>query len=130
MKDGEDGGQLPFKLKTVTLGTFEDEPQTSCVIEHTDEMPQEQSGGKRPSGANQTLVYDTLQAMSAGGSVNLEDLMEGVKLKMPKPEGRDQRVRNAERALTGLISKGLAFMQGEDRVSLTSVVEVSETEWP
>lgn len=115
---------MPFKLKTVMLPSLEGEDvETSCVIEHTEQEPQASSGRAKPSGAHQILAYDTLKVMSAGGSVNLEDLMLGIVAKTPKTEGRDFRRRNAERALHSLIAKKLAFMQGEDRVSLTTAIE-------
>lgn len=127
-KDGADGEKLSFRLRTVELPGFE-EVETSCVIEHTEETMPRAESNRRPQGAMQILVFDTLKVMSAGTSVNTEDLLEGVLTKLPRPEGRDTRRATILRALTGLVSKGLAFMQSEDRVSLIRPVEVEDNSW-
>lgn len=127
-KDGADGEKLSFRLRTVTLPGFE-EVETSCVVEHTEEIMPRTEPNRRPQGALQILVFDTLKTMSAGTSVNVEDLTEGVLLKLPKPEGRDTRRGTVLRALTGLVAKGLAFMQSADRVSLIRPVEVEDNSW-
>lgn len=131
MKDGSDGESLSFKLKVVPLGlTPEGEEESSCVIEHVEEAPVTPSGKQKPSGAHQVALLDVLKIMAPSGSVNIEDLMAGYKKKMPAAEGeRDRRGRSGHRALEGLIAKRLAFMHGEDRVSLTSLVTSGDEGW-
>lgn len=102
---------------------------TSLVMLPAEPPQTARSSKKKVTAPNQRLVLDVLRTMSAGGSVNQEDLIEGVKTKLPKPEGRDIRRRTIERALTALCASGVVFMQGEDRVSLTNIAEVGEEEW-
>lgn len=128
MKDGTDGVRLPFRLNTVALGFDPDgEEESSCIIEHVVDSGDVRRARVKPTGAVQTLAFDTLQATAAGCSVALDDLCKAVVEKMPKGEGRDQRKRDVIRAVTGLAAKKLAFMQG-DRVSLTPIL-AGEGEW-
>lgn len=131
MKDGSDSESFSFKLKVIQLGVnAEGEEESSCVIEHVDSAPQEAGGKQRPQGPHQQAIYDVLRVVAPSGSVNLEDLIEGYKKKMPRNgEGRDRRARDAERALQGLCAKRLAFMHGEDRVSLSSLVVSGDDGW-
>ncbi len=131
MKDGSDGETFGFKLKVVPLGFGPDgEEENSCVVEYVDTPPEAARTGKqRPAGV-QIVMLDTLKVMAPSGTVNKEDLFEGYKKKMPKTsDGPDRRRRDAQRALEGLIAKRLAFMQENDRVSLTSLVTSSEKDW-
>jgi AAA domain len=131
MKDGSDGESFAFKLKVIPLGHDADgEEESSCVVEHIDAAPQEQRTGKqKPGGRHETSLYDVLKTVAPSGSVDLEDLVEGYLAKMPKGEGKDNRKRDAKRALENLIAKKLAYMQGEDRVSLTSLVTAGDEGW-
>jgi AAA domain len=133
MKDGTDGINLAFKLKVVDLGeNSEGEPESSCIIEHVDTAP-EASGAPRkqkPGGSREQILLDLLRLMAPSGTCNEEDLFKAYRAKVPKGEGRDQRVGHARVALTGLIAKKLAYKHGEDRVSLTSLVTSGgEQEW-
>jgi AAA domain len=130
MKDGSDGETFAFKLKVIPLGFDADgEEESSCVIEHIDAAPQEQRLSKqKPSGACQTLVMDVLRTVAPSGTVDLDDLVEGYVARVPRTEGKDNRRRDAKRALQDLIAKKLAYMQGEDRVSLTSLVTTGNEE--
>jgi hypothetical protein len=122
MKDGSDGAAFSFKLKVVPLGeNDEGEEESSCVVEHIESAPVEASKHQRV-GPREAIVLDLLKVMAPSGTVAQEDLIEGYKAKVPKPDGRDQRRAHATVALTSLVSKKLAFMHGEDRVSLTSLV--------
>lgn len=117
---------MPFRLRTIGLPANADgEPESSCVIEHTEEEKELSGGRQRPTGAHQILALDTIKMMAAGGSVNVEDLIEGILVKTPKPTGggRDMRRRNAERAVHALVAKKIVCMQGEDRVSMTTAIE-------
>jgi hypothetical protein len=131
MKDGSDGESLSFKLKVVELGLDDDgEAQSSCVVEHVDAEPAVLPSGKqKPSGGHQQAMYDILRVMAPSGTVAYEDLVAGYVAKMPKGEGKDRRSRDAKRALEQLISKKLAYMHGEDRVSLTSLVTSGDDGW-
>lgn len=130
MKDGTDGESLSFKLKVIPLGEVDGEEESSCIIEHVESAQEVHSGGKqKPRGAHETTILDTLKTMAPSGTVNLDDLVEGYVAKMPRSDGRDNRKRDAKRALGNLCSKKLAFMHGEDRVSLTSLVTTGDEGW-
>jgi hypothetical protein len=131
LKDGSDNESFSFKLKVIPLGLNADgEEESSCVIEHVENAPGEGHGKQKPSGPHQVALLDMLKIMAPSGSVNYEDLVAGYAKKMPPSEGpRDRRKRDAQRALDGLIAKKLAFMQGEDRVSLTSLVVAGDDGW-
>lgn len=132
MKDGTDGESFPFKLKVIELGVDVDgEPESSCIVEHVEASEAPASSGKqKPSGRHQVLVLDILKTMAPSGTVNIDDLVAGYVAKMPKSEGvKDNRKRDARRGLEELIAKRLAYMHGEDRVSLTSLVTAGNDEW-
>lgn len=130
MKDGSDGESLSFKLKVIELGLDADGVvESSCVIEHVDSAPVETSGKQRPSGRHQIAMLDMLKIMAPSGTVNYEDLIAGYMKKMPPGDGKDNRKRDAKRAIEELIAKRLAFMHGEDRVSLTSLVTSGDEGW-
>lgn len=132
MKDGTDGSTYSFKLKVIELGVDSDgEVESSCIVEHVEAAPQDASTGskQKPTGRHQQLMIDTLKTVAPSGTVNLEDLVAGYVAKTPKGEGRDRRRRDALRALEELIAKRLAYMQGEDRVSLTSLVTSGDEGW-
>lgn len=132
MKDGSDGESISFKLKVVPLGVDSDgEPESSCVVEHVENAPDEAPKGKqKPSGRHQQAMLDMLRLMAPSGSVDFEDLVAGYAAKMPKgAEGRDNRKRDAKRAVEELIVKRLAFMHENERVSLTSLVTSGDNGW-
>lgn len=132
LKDFEDGATFAFKLKVIALGVDADgEPESSCVIEHVDRAPDVSGGGKqRATGRHQLTMYDILKVMAPSGTVNYDDLVAGYVAKMPKGgEGRDNRKRDAKRAIEELITKRLAHMHAEDRVSLTSLVTSGDDGW-
>jgi hypothetical protein len=132
MKDGTDGESFSFKLKVIPLGVDADgEPQSSCVIEHVEAPPAEKGSGKqRASGRHQLTMLDVLKTMAPSGTVNYEDLVAGYVAKMPKgASDRDNRKRDAKRALEELITKRLAHMHDNDRVSLTSLVTTGDDGW-
>lgn len=131
MKDGTDGETFAFKLKTVPLGfTPEGDEESSCVIEHIRDQPEEAKSGKqKPAGAHQIALLDMLKLMAPSGTVNYDDLVAGYVKKMAPGEGRDMRGRDAKRALDGLIAKRLAYMHENDRVSLTSLITSGDDGW-
>lgn len=132
LKDGADGESFSFKLKVVELGRDADgEVESSCVIEHVDAPPATQGMGKqKASGRHQLTMLDILRTMAPSGTVGYEDLVAGYASKMPKGDGeRDNRKRDAKRALEELITKRLAHMHDNDRVSLTSLVTTGDDGW-
>jgi hypothetical protein len=130
MKDGSDGETFAFKLKVIPLGEDADgEEESSCVIEHVEAPPEARGSTKqKPSGARQSQMFEVLRTMAPNGTVNYEDLVNGYVAKMPKGDGKDNRKRDAKAALQDLIGKKLAYMHGEDRVSLTSLVTAGTNE--
>lgn len=130
MKDGTDGINLAFKLKVVDLGVnTEGEPESSCIIEHVDTPTDGAPSKPGRLGPREAIMHGLLKVMAPTGAVNETDLFEGYKAKVPKGEGRDQRLNHARQALTGLIAKRMAYMHGEDRVSLTSLVTTGLEGW-
>jgi hypothetical protein len=131
LKDGTDGESFGFKLKVIPVGFDADgEEETSCVVEHVDALPQEKGSKQRASGRHQIMMLDTLKTMAPSGTVNYDDLVDGYIKKMPQSgERRDNRRRDARRALEELIAKRLAHMHGDDRVSLTSLITAGDDGW-
>ena len=125
-----DGNSFAFKLKVVPLGPNADgEEESSCVVEHVEaEQAPTGIGRQKPTGTRQVLMYDILRTMAPSGTVALEDLVQGYRAKVPKGDGEDNRRRDAKAALKDLIAKKLAFMHGEDRVSLTSLIQTGDVE--
>ena len=125
-KDGAGGMVWPFRLRNVTLGIDADgDPLSSCVIEHTDDLPPGEGTSKqKPTGKYEPIVLEELRKMVTPEAphVDAEDLYNAALKKLAPDEsaaGRDMRKRNAKRGLEGLVAKHLAFMQ-EGRVSLSS----------
>ena len=130
MKDGEDGAAWNFKLKPIILGVddYGDE-ESSCIVEHIEQAESPVVVKAKPTGKNQVPLYEVLKVMAPSGSVDYDDLVAGYIRKMPRGEGRDNRKRDAKRALEELIAKKLAFMHGDDRVSLTTSIKLDDGEW-
>ena len=131
LKDGVDGEQFSYKLKVIELGEVDGEMESSCIIEHVENAPDAAPSGKtRPSGRHEIGMFDMLKVMAPSGTVNYEDLVAGYVAKMPKgSEGKDNRKRDAKRAVEGLIAKRLCYMHENDRVSLTSLVNSGDDGW-
>lgn len=126
LKDSIDSESFSFKLKVVELGfNTEGEAESSCVIEHVENTPEAAPTRQKPQGPHQVVVYDMLKIMAPSGTMSVEDLMAAHKSKMPA----GGRKRDGERALEALCAKKLAFMQGEDRVSLSSLVTSGDEGW-
>lgn len=131
MKDGTDGGQFAFKLKVIELGLdAEGEAESSCIIEHVEETPQSPSSKRqKPGGVTEQAVFELIRTMAPSGTMAVEDLYEAYKKRVPKDGERDQRKAHALRALRNLCEKKLAYMHGDDRVSLTSLVTTGDDGW-
>jgi hypothetical protein len=127
LKDLGDFEQFSFKLNVVQLGVDADgESVSSCVVEHLDTAPRTETRKLALKGLPK-LVHDTLAVMAPSGTCNVDDLIDGVKVKLPKGEGRDIRRQNISSAISrSLIPNGHAYMQGEDRISLTNIRQLDE----
>lgn len=129
-KDSTDGESLSFKLKVVELGMVDGEMESSCVIEHVENAPAEPAAKQRPAGKHELAMLDMLKKMAPSGTVNYEDLVEGYLAKMPAGNSsRSQRKSKAHSAIEGLCARKLAYMHGDDRVSLSSLVTSSDEGW-
>lgn len=112
-KDGEDGGEFPFRLNVVDLGTKDEdgERETSCVVLHNNESPKLAKG---PKGVNQKPVFKVFQDLiriSDDGRVRTEDLlasgaMELLDTREPGSKKQDTRRQRAQDAIDGLIAGG------------------------
>ncbi len=128
LKDAGDFEQFSFKLNVVPLGVDADgEPVSSCVVEHIDAAPTEH-GTKPVLKGLPKMVIDTLRTMAPSGTCNVDDLIEGVKIKLPKSEGaRDLRRQNILQTFSRtLLPGGYAFMHGEDRIGLTNIKQLED----
>ena len=132
LKDGADGMVWPFKLKTVVLGMDSDgDPLSSCVVEHTDELPSGTGPRQKASGKYEPLVLEVLQKMVTPEAPHVaqDDLLEGAVTKLAKEgDGRDFRKRNAKRGLDGLLAKHLAYMK-DGRVSMSNAETADDAEF-
>lgn len=111
MKDGADGGKYAFKLAQVEIGRDEDgEPITSCVVNHQDAQLVAAASGK-PLKPLQHLVLHVLATAAAldDGSVHLADLQRLAAEQAPRDPSKktDNRRRDVERAIEGLIKEGV-----------------------
>jgi len=105
-KDGEDGGQFPFRLRTVDLGTDADgNPVTSCVVEHVDNVPTTEVDRKpkKPKGKNQRIVFEVVEKF---GPCSVDDVLTAAAEHMIKdPQVKtDKRRDRAREALEALIA--------------------------
>lgn len=120
-KDGTDGERFAFKLKVIELDPLQDEPQSSCVVEHQDAAPMTPRVHKR-IGGKEALVFNTLKTMAPSGTCAIEDLVEGVKKQMVHDaSGKDRRREVTIRAINSLVAAQQIFKHGEDRVSLSNL---------
>lgn len=130
-KDGSDGESMSFKLKVIPLGHDADgEEESSCIIEHVEAAPTTPSGKAKPAGKHEIAMLDMLKTMAPSGTANYDDVVAGYLAKMPAGDStKAQRRSKAKGALEGLIARRLAYMHGEDRVSLTSLITTSDEGW-
>ena len=132
LKDAGDFEQFSFKLNVVPLGNDADgEPVSSCVVEHIDAAPAEHDTKPALKGLPK-MVIDTLRTMAPStGTCNVDYLIEGVKIKLPKSEGaRDLRRQNILQTFSRtLLPGGYCHMHGEDRISLTNIKQIEEPSW-
>lgn len=124
MKDGEDGPTMPFKLTRVLLGFDADgEELSSCVVEHTDEMPELRT--KKKLSSKQNTVLNILRIMHVSGTtVDVGDLYDGVR----KADPEFKRKRDFDSALAGLVDAGYASLD-DGRVGLLGAVAAPDEDW-
>lgn len=118
-KDGEDGGENPFRLHVVELDTDEDgDPVTSCVVRLAESVKTTSREIKRPAGGNQLIVYNALDQLLKESTyrgkgeappdrpcLRLETLQEEAYKRLVMDEKR--KPERTTTAITGLINRGV-----------------------
>jgi len=108
-KDGMDGGEFGFRLRTVVVGQDEDgDDVTSCVIEHTAAVPKNQRK-KEPKGDKQKLVMRMARELVESGEgrrLAVNSLIEACVDQVPRdPQAKcDNRRRDFMRAIEALVA--------------------------
>lgn len=116
LKDGEDGAEFGFVLKTFSIDVDDDgDDISSCVVEHGEVVKHKVK--EKLSGAWQEQVWKVaLELQDVGGPPSIHQVLEAAVDSMPfDAEGgkRDQRRTSADRALNSLVVKGkLAVVDG------------------
>ena len=114
LKDGIDGLEFPFRLKTVVIGEDEDGPIESCIVEHLDEA--EHVSKREPKGTTQKLVWRVLHELVGLGeeSVPLAAVIENAANHLPHdPQAkRDWRRRDITRAVEALQEAKFVAVEG------------------
>jgi archaellum biogenesis ATPase FlaH len=106
VRDGKDGVEYGFKLNTVVVGISETNREvTSCVVEPCEVAV---AAPKLRLGANEKIVLQARLSIPAldGDGVPVEQVTDAAVDRMPhEPDKRDQRRRDATRALTSCQAK-------------------------
>lgn len=115
-KDGDDGGEFGFKLETVLVDMDADGDEvTSCVVVHGDgsRAALRKNG---PKGRNEQVVHQAvLDLLEPGGDLpDREAVLQHALASTPPPEEgkRDTRRQHFDRALRGLLDRGLLVADG------------------
>ena len=110
LKGGRDGAEFGFRLNLVEIGQHEDgEVISSCVILAEESKPKAQRKAP-PKGDKQQLVLRTAQALTEmDDQVTTQEVIDAAVNQMvaPEPGTRDNRRRDAMRALESLIAANL-----------------------
>ena len=109
-KDGDDGEELGFDLKQVTIGTDEDlDPITSCVVI---EAAVPSPDLKPVKGATEKAIMQAAKDLcEATGETTVDELIELVASRLPLPDGtRDRRKEKVARSIAGLERSGHLFV--------------------
>lgn len=108
LKDGEDGAQFGFVLKTVSIGMDEDgDVVSSCVVEHG-EAVQRKPREKKMGPWEECVWRVTLELQGVDGPPSVAAVVDAASESMPfddKSGKRDNRRYQANRALESLCSK-------------------------
>jgi hypothetical protein len=131
MKDGSDGRQWVFKLRTVVLGIDVDgEEITSCVIEHVDAPEQPLAARVEPTGLYPKTALTTARKLLKGGEpMDVDALIAKAVASLPAVEGkRDTRKQQVSRAVQKLVTDQWLFLHKGNKVSLTTAIAVDKEE--
>lgn len=108
LKDGEDGAQFGFVLKTIAIGMDEDgDVVSSCVVEHGD-VVQRKPREKKMGPWEECVWRVTLELQGVDGPPSVAAVVDAAADTMPfddKSGKRDNRRYQANRALESLCSK-------------------------
>lgn len=123
LKDGEDGGELGFRLQPVVLGLDEDGDEvTSCVVDHLDDGVKLQRRraaprGRVQRGRVQRVVMRVLHELAGLGlgAVLVTDLIDGAVQQLVAPERgkQDKRRAHVGRAVEALVAANVLRLQGD-----------------
>jgi len=117
-KDAEDGAELPFSLKVVTIGENAGKPITSCVVEHLD--VERVQARREPKGPTQKSIWKALHDLAELGSpdVPLGAVFDAVVPQLAydpaKGKAGDKRRGNVLKAIRALQDAG--FLTHENGV--------------
>jgi len=117
-KDGEEGARYSFILRQVKIGVDDDgDPITTCLLEHCD-TPIDAPRAKRPSGHNQTIVYQAIrECIKADGTAMESDVIAKAAPQLPRADGRNRQREHARQAIKGLAERGVVICDnGQVRV--------------
>lgn len=112
-KDGEDGTEFGFRLKSVHLGEDDDgEAITSCIVEDAAVVPPSMRK-KEPKGAIERLVLRVVEEAADFGGATQMDVIDRTVEQMPAEEGkRDTRRQRTMRAIENLLGGGVIKNEG------------------
>lgn len=117
-KDGEDGIEFGFKLRSVVVGVDADGDEvTSCVLEHAEVTPKAlRKGGKRVGGTEALVMRTIANLVGLGDTgVTFNTLIEEVSNQLPfdaKTGKKDRRGEVVSRSIKGLVERG--FLTSSD----------------
>lgn len=110
MKDGTDGLQFGFKLKTVTLGIDQDgDPITSCVIEHTDAVAPRKRLPDPTDLETRSVLNMAREYLGDGRAVTEYELSAAIVNKLPDAGNRDKSQNRILRLLQKFVSVGYLY---------------------
>jgi hypothetical protein len=123
LKGGEDGMQWPFRLKPLVLEQDEDgDDVTSCVVEHTDEMPEKKVDAR---GAAQRAVLTALHQWRDldGHWPTSNAVLTSAEALLPVPEEgvRDRRSIQVRTALDNMLTRGELHRDESGAISVPRV---------
>lgn len=103
-KDAEDGKQLGFKLVSVFIGQDEDGfPVTSCIVEHSDELPVRGRSREAKLGVMQKKVLATMKELFEQD----ESWPDRNLLETTITKSTDKKLSNIRRAIDCLIERSV-----------------------
>jgi len=133
MKDGSDGRQWSFKLRTVVLGIDTDgEEITSCVIEHVDSPEQPMKNRVEPTGLYPKTALTVARRLLKGGEpMAVDEVISAAVASLPEVEKgkRDTRKQQISRAVQKLVTDQWLFLHKGNKVSLTTAIAAEEEDW-